>query len=46
VTHAPEERIARRERAKIVDAFGTLEWDDTFDYKAVRTRQRGTGRVG
>jgi Bacterial antitoxin of type II TA system, VapB len=40
VTRALEEYIARREQAKIVDSFGTLEWDDTYDYKADRSRDR------
>jgi len=45
VTHALQEYIARREQAKIVEAFGTLEWDETYDYKAARSRQRGAGRT-
>jgi len=46
VTHALEEYIARRERAKIVDLFGTLEWDDTYDYKeARRARDRKLGLI-
>ncbi len=36
VTVALEEFIARRNRAKIVELFGTIEWDDSFDYKAAR----------
>jgi len=36
VTHALQEYIARREQAKIVEAFGTLEWDETYDYKEAR----------
>lgn len=36
VTHALEEYIARREQAKIVDLFGTLEWDASVDYKKAR----------
>lgn len=36
VTHALEEYIARREQAKIVEMFGTLEWDETYDYKEAR----------
>jgi hypothetical protein len=43
VTHALEEHIARREQAKIVELFGTLEWDETFDYKAERFRDRKLG---
>lgn len=44
VTHALEEYIARREQAKIVEAFGTLEWDETYDYKeGRRSRDRKLG---
>lgn len=45
VTHALEEYIARREQAKIVEGFGTLDWDETYDYKAARSRQRESGRA-
>ncbi len=30
--------IARQERRLIVDLFGTLDWDDAYDYKAERSR--------
>lgn len=36
VTVALQEFIARRNRARIVDLFGSLEGDDSFDYKASR----------
>jgi Arc/MetJ family transcription regulator len=36
VTIALREFIARREQARIVDSFGTLDWDDSYDYKADR----------
>lgn len=36
VTIALQEFIARRERAKIVESFSTLDWDDSYDYKADR----------
>ena len=36
VTIALQEFIARRERARIVDSFGTLEWDASYDHKADR----------
>lgn len=36
VTLALQEFIARRERARIVESFGTLEWDDNYDHKADR----------
>jgi Arc/MetJ family transcription regulator len=44
VTHALQEYIARREQAKIVEMFGTLEWDETYDYKEDRrSRDRKLG---
>lgn len=39
VTIALREFIARREQAKIVESFGTLDWDETYDYKADRRRR-------
>lgn len=36
VTIALREFIARRNRATIVDAFGTLDWDESYDHKADR----------
>ncbi|MGH8963091.1 MAG: type II toxin-antitoxin system VapB family antitoxin [Jatrophihabitantaceae bacterium] len=38
VTVALEEFIARREQRKLLDLFGTIEWDETYDYKAERSR--------
>ncbi len=38
VKRALEEFIARRQQGKIVDLFGTLEWDPTYNYKAARSR--------
>ena len=38
VTQALTEFIARRERARIKELFGQLEWDDRYDYKAERDR--------
>ena len=38
VTRALQEFIARREQRRIVEPMGKLEWDDTFDYKAERSR--------
>lgn len=38
VTMAIEEFIARREQRNIIELFGKLEWDSSFDYKSVRTR--------
>ena len=38
VEKALQEFIARREQKRILDLFGTLEWDEGYDYK------RGRGR--
>jgi Bacterial antitoxin of type II TA system, VapB len=38
VTRALEEFIARREQARILELFGTVEFDDNYDYKAERSR--------
>jgi Arc/MetJ family transcription regulator len=37
VTKALEEFIARRDRKKIVELFGTVEWDRDYDHKALRS---------
>jgi hypothetical protein len=39
VTKALQEFIARRQQRGVVELFGTLEWDDSFDYKAERSRR-------
>jgi Arc/MetJ family transcription regulator len=36
VTIALKEFIARREQARIVESFGTLDWDEGYDHKADR----------
>lgn len=38
VTRALQEFIARRRQKRILDLMGQLEWDDSFDYKAGRSR--------
>ena len=38
VNKALREFIARREQARLLELFGTLDWDDDFDYKRERTR--------
>lgn len=38
VTKALQEFIARREQQRVVELMGKLEWDDTFNYKAERSR--------
>lgn len=46
VTIALEEFVARRAQAKIVDSFGTLDWDDSYDYKEDRrSRDRKLGLI-
>ncbi len=39
VSKALEEFIARREQKKLLDLFGSLEWDPEYDYKAERNRR-------
>ena len=38
VTLALEEFIARREQQNLLELFGSLDWDRSFDYKAERSR--------
>jgi hypothetical protein len=38
VTKALQEFIARREQKRLIELMGKLEWDDSFDYKAERSR--------
>jgi hypothetical protein len=38
VTRALQEFIARREQARILSLFGTVEIDSAYDYKAERSR--------
>lgn len=38
VTKALQEFIARREQRRVADLMGTLEWDESFDYKTERSR--------
>jgi len=39
VTKALQEFIARREQRRVVELMGTLEWDESFHYKAERARK-------
>ena len=39
VTRALEEFITRRAQKRLVDLMGKLEWDESFDYKAERSRR-------
>jgi Arc/MetJ family transcription regulator len=38
VTKALQEFIARRRQKRLRELFGTLEWDEAYDYKAERGR--------
>lgn len=38
VTLALTEYVARRQQRKLVELFGTLDWDERFDHKAERSR--------
>ena len=38
VTRALEEFIARRKQKRLLELMSNLEWDNSFDYKAERSR--------
>ena len=38
VTRALEKFIARRKQKRLLELMGNLEWDNSFDYKAARSR--------
>jgi hypothetical protein len=38
VTKALKEFISRREQRRVLELFGTLEWDEEYDYKKERSR--------
>ena len=39
VTRALQEYIARRQQERLLDLIGKLEWDESFNYKAERSRR-------
>ncbi len=39
VTKALQEFIARREQRRVAELMGKLEWDESFNYKAERSRK-------
>lgn len=39
VTRALEEFIARRRQKDLLELMGTLEWNESFDYKSERSRE-------
>ena len=38
VTRALQEFIARRQQKRLIELMGRLDWDESFDYKAERSR--------
>jgi hypothetical protein len=38
VTKALEEFVAHDSQVKLLDLMGSLEWDDSYDHKAERSR--------
>ena len=44
VTAALEEYVRRRKQVRILDAFGTFEFDAGYDYKAERRARTGKSR--
>lgn len=40
VTAALNEYVKRRKQLRILDAFGTVEFDPNYDYKTERRRKR------
>jgi hypothetical protein len=39
VTKALQEFIGRREQKRVLELFGKIDWDPTYDYKAARRRR-------
>ncbi len=39
MTRALQEYIARRQQKRLLELMGKLEWDESFDYKAERSRR-------
>jgi Arc/MetJ family transcription regulator len=44
VTAALAEYVRRRKQLRILEAFGSFEFDSRYDYKAERRRRRGKAR--
>ena len=40
VMAAIEEYVRRRKQASIIELFGTIDYDESYDYKAARKRKR------
>lgn len=41
VTAALDEYVRRRKQVKILEQFGTFDFDPNYDYKAARKKTRG-----
>ena len=39
VTKALQEFIARREQKRLLELFGKLDWEQSYDYKSERSRR-------
>ncbi len=39
VTKALQEFIARRQQKRVLELMGKLDWDQSYDYKAERSRK-------
>ena len=39
VNEALREYIERRQQKRVLDLFGTVDWDDTYNYKKGRRRK-------
>jgi Arc/MetJ family transcription regulator len=39
VTEALQEYIARRKQVRVLDLFGTVDYDPAYNYKALRKRR-------
>jgi Arc/MetJ family transcription regulator len=42
VNAALDEYVRRRKQMRILDAFGTIDFDPSYDYKTERRRRRGS----
>ncbi len=38
VNEALQEYVTRRKQKKVLEIFGTLDWDSTYNYKTARKR--------
>jgi len=39
VTRALQEFIARRNQKRLIELMGSLQWDDSYDFKSERSRR-------